>query len=300
MKEQQRHPALCSHSSQSQLRINYTVFPQVIAGIHKRHFLTTCLRSGDMATNVELDWNFFSCCLCLDPLKDPVTTACGHSYCSQCIEDHWDVEEEKGIFSCPQCRTAFAPRPVLMKSTMLADLMETLEKNGLLQVHTDQCFAAAEDVACDVCTGRKLKAFKSCLVCRASYCNPHLQPHRHSSAFERHKLVDPTRDFQDICTQHKEKMELLSKAEPLSRCRFCSVNEHREQRHLACFHRDYQPMIARELIEGRIKDREMDLKELQWEMRSIEDSAGQVVDEQEKILSQLEKLLSQKFYEVAD
>ncbi len=115
----------------------------------------------------------FLCPVCLDLLKDPVTIQCGHSYCKSCITDCWNEEDEKRVYSCPQCRQTFSPRPILGKNTILAEMVEKLKKTKL----SADCDAGAGDMPCDGCTGRKYKAVKSCLVCQESYCQTHCERH---------------------------------------------------------------------------------------------------------------------------
>uniref|UniRef100_A0A3Q1GBT3 RING-type domain-containing protein n=1 Tax=Acanthochromis polyacanthus TaxID=80966 RepID=A0A3Q1GBT3_9TELE len=198
---------------------------------------------------VQLDRETFSCSVCLDLLKDPVTLSCGHSYCTKCIKTHWDGEDEKRIYSCPQCRQTFTPRPVLMKNTMLAVLVEELKKTGLQAA--DHCYAGDEDVACDVCTGRKLKASKSCLVCLASFCEKHLQPHYDSPPFQKHKLVEPSKKLQEnICSGQDEVKKMFCRTEHKGHNTVSAAAERmKKQKELE---------VSRQNIQQRIQDREKD------------------------------------------
>lgn len=102
----------------------------------------------------------FSCSICLDVLKNPVTLHCGHSYCMDCINGCFDQEDQSGIYSCPQCRHTFNPRPVLKKNTVLVDLMVKMSVRAQSNMRVKD-EAGPGDVECDFCTVRKLKAVKS-------------------------------------------------------------------------------------------------------------------------------------------
>ncbi|MGH0134100.1 UNVERIFIED_CONTAM: hypothetical protein FKN15_042636 [Acipenser sinensis] len=179
-----------------------------------------------MASNLWSE-DQFSCSVCLDILKDPVTTACGHSYCMGCIKNCWDQTDHTGVYSCPQCRETFTPRPDLCRNTMLAEVVEKLKKTGL-NPPPAQSYAGPGDVPCDFCTGRKFKAVKSCLMCLASYCETHVKPHYEGAAFKRHKLINAIGNLeQQLCAEHQKFLEVFCRTDQTCVCMLCTQDEHR-------------------------------------------------------------------------
>ncbi|XP_076011011.1 tripartite motif-containing protein 16-like [Genypterus blacodes] len=243
------------------------------------------------------------CSVCLDLLKEPVTIPCGHSYCMRCIGNFWDGEVAKGIYSCPQCRQTFTPRPVLVKNTMLADLVEELRNRELQAAPDDGCYAGPADVGCDSCTGRKLKAIKSCLVCLVSYCEKHLQPHYNSPGFKNHKLAEPSKKLQDnICSNHDEVMKMFCRTDRQCICYLCSVDEHKGHDIVtaAAARTEMQRELgeSQQKVQQKIQDRKKDVTVLQQEVEAIDRSADEAVRDSEKLFTQLICLIVERSSEV--
>ncbi|XP_053332744.1 E3 ubiquitin/ISG15 ligase TRIM25-like [Clarias gariepinus] len=168
----------------------------------------------------------FVCSVCLDLLKDPVTLACGHSYCMVCINNCWDQEAIKGFYSCPQCRDHLYQRPVLRRNTILAEVINELKKTEAAS--SAHCYAAPGDVACDFCTGKKLKAIKSCLMCMTSFCETHLKPHLELLALKKHTLIEASLKLQDkACSQHGKLLDFYCRSDQKCICSLCVLDNHK-------------------------------------------------------------------------
>ncbi|XP_043954685.1 tripartite motif-containing protein 16-like [Gambusia affinis] len=249
------------------------------------------------------DWQEkISCSICLDFLKDPVTIACGHSYCMICIKQSWDTDEKK-VCKCPQCRITFTPRPVLVKNVILAELVEDLKKTGLQTAPADHCYAGPEDVACDVCTGRKMKAVKSCLVCLNSFCENHLETHDDDPELKKHKLVNPSKEsLHSICSRHDEVMKIFCRTDQQCICYLCLMDEHKGHETVPAAaemaEKKKKLHLTRNQIQRNIQDQEKDVKLLQQEVEAINHSANKAVEDSEKIFTELIRLLQKRSSDV--
>ncbi|KAF7692407.1 hypothetical protein HF521_010017 [Silurus meridionalis] len=249
---------------------------------------------------VFLEHDQFNCSICLDVLKDPVTVPCGHSYCKACIKGYWDQDDYLGVYGCPQCRQSFTPRPVLGRNTMLADVVEKLKQTAIRAAsapkaepsEAETSEAEPGEVPCDVCTGNRSLAVRSCLVCLASYCEDHLKPHYESAAFQKHRLTAPTSSLQDsLCPRHDKLLEVFCKTEQRCICYLCLTDEHKGHDTVLASTEISEKKDAlaetQRKFQQRIEEREKDLEELRRATQSLTRSAKAALEESERIFTEL-------------
>ncbi|CDQ80514.1 unnamed protein product [Oncorhynchus mykiss] len=158
----------------------------------------------------------FLCSICLDVFTEPVSIQCGHNFCIACIRKYWDGNE---MCQCPMCKKTFYKRPDLFINTFISEMAAH---------SSDQLPAKTGEVSCDICTGMKLKALKSCLVCQTSYCETHLEPHQRVPALKRHKLIKPVENLEDrMCKKHDRLLELFCRTDQTCVCQFCTEAKHK-------------------------------------------------------------------------
>ncbi|XP_069619145.1 E3 ubiquitin/ISG15 ligase TRIM25-like [Ranitomeya imitator] len=159
------------------------------------------------------------CSICMDIYDDPVTLRCGHNFCLDCIDQNLNVQEESGVYSCPECREEFEERPTLMRNITLCNVVE-----NFLSTHPHQ--EEITGIRCAYCVDSPLPAVKTCLTCEASLCDKHLRIH---SKGPEHVLTDPTTSLETRkCSVHHELLKYYCTVDAACVCvSCCLIGEHK-------------------------------------------------------------------------
>ncbi|XP_027031907.1 tripartite motif-containing protein 16-like [Tachysurus fulvidraco] len=241
--------------------------------------------------SISVDQDQFSCPVCLGLLNDPVSIPCGHSFCKVCINGFWDLEDVKGVYSCPQCKETFTPRPVLLRNNMLTEVVDKV-KTELQAASSAHCYAGPGDVECDFCTMRKHKAVMSCLVCLVSFCDDHLKPHYQSPAFRKHKLIEACAELQEkICSEHDKLMEIYCRTDQSFICYLCTIDKHKGHDTVSAkaerIEKQNELKEEQMKFQQRIQETQKKVQELKQTLESAMTHSQAAVDDSERIFSEL-------------
>ncbi|KAL0964933.1 hypothetical protein UPYG_G00274620 [Umbra pygmaea] len=179
------------------------------------------------SSSSDLSEEQFLCSICLDVFTEPVSIPCGHNFCKACIRTYWDSND---LCQCPMCKKIFDKRTDLSINTLISELADHFRKSTQVEDTSspDECPSILIEVFCDICTGTKLKALKSCLMCLTSYCETHLEPHHTAPVLKKHKLMEPVKNLEEkMCKKHGRLLELFCRTDQMCLCVFCWKSDHK-------------------------------------------------------------------------
>ncbi|CAI5657367.1 unnamed protein product [Oreochromis niloticus] len=245
----------------------------------------------------------FLCSICLDVFTDPVTTPCGHNFCKTCISQHWDMNQS---CQCPMCKETFSTRPQLRVNTFISEMVAQFRREAQQKASSsssEQQAAKPGEVPCDVCTGTRLKALKSCLVCQTSYCQTHLEPHLTVKRLKRHQLIDAVENLEGrMCTKHDKLLELFCKTDQTCVCMLCSVLDHKNHEFVP-LREEYEGKKA-ELekteaeIQQMIQKRRLKIQEITESVKMSKDAADRLKAEGVQVFTALMESVERRLKEL--
>lgn len=213
------------------------------------------------------------CSVCLQVFTNPVTTPCGHNYCQACINKYWDnaLNDDLSMCTCPVCNNIFFSRPHLQVNTILSVL--ALQINKSVKVATpDSKFSNKEGVLCDVCYSEKDLAVQSCLMCLASFCKQHLEPHLRLVGQRSHILVEPEKNLDHImCKTHNKITELYCRTDNICICVLCIKTDHRSHK-VVSLEEEYEAVMAKK--DEALKSIRTRIQLIRDRIRECENSVG--------------------------
>ncbi|XP_068451728.1 E3 ubiquitin-protein ligase TRIM21-like [Clinocottus analis] len=255
------------------------------------------------AVNCLLSEDQFLCSICLDVFTDPVSTPCGHNFCKNCITEHWNTNNQN---MCPMCKKVFTTRPELHINTFITEMVSQFRHSAQQKASSsssEQQESKPGEVPCDVCTGTKLKALKSCLVCLASYCETHLEPHLTMSGLKRHQLMDPVENLEGrMCMKHDKPLELFCRTDQTCVCMLCTVLDHK-MHNVVPLKEEYEgKKVELEKTEAEIQEmiqkRRLKIQEVKRIVKLSEEDADREKAEGVQVFTDLKESVERKLKEL--
>ncbi|XP_078082105.1 tripartite motif-containing protein 16 [Mustelus asterias] len=138
-----------------------------------------------------------------------------------------EVVQEAEVLEQPESEAKLEPIKDFEKELTCKLDTEFECESAMENAQSEDIVTDPDDVACDSCIDKKLKAAKSCLTCMVSYCENHLRPHLENAAFKNHKLIDPRKDIeQGKCSLHEQYLEFFCKNDQSCICKECTLEKH--------------------------------------------------------------------------
>uniref|UniRef100_A0A8B9BA54 E3 ubiquitin/ISG15 ligase TRIM25-like n=2 Tax=Anser brachyrhynchus TaxID=132585 RepID=A0A8B9BA54_9AVES len=180
-----------------------------------------------------------TCPICLGLYRSPVSLACGHSFCKECIQEALRCCPHS-LFSCPLCNTQAVPPTELQPNIQLRNVVQKFvdtcgqdsthgeeEKHQVQREEMEESSGQQnEEVMCDFCLEKPLPAVKTCLSCETSLCQAHLDKHSTKASLKDHVLVEPS-DVHVLaerrCRQHGKLLECYCVTDSVCVCALCCV-----------------------------------------------------------------------------
>ncbi|KAI9533646.1 hypothetical protein NQZ68_021181 [Dissostichus eleginoides] len=220
------------------------------------------------------------CSICLDGFTEPVSTPCGHNYCKHCITGYWD---RITLIQCPLCKKRFRKRPQLQVNTEFRDILKHFNH---MKVNGDEDIAKPGEVPCDICVDLKLKAKKTCMVCLALYCQPHLEPHHRVKTLKKHQLIEPVSNLEDrVCKKHDKMLEFFCDVDQKCVCFMCLKDIHAS--HLAV------------PLEQAFRDKKGQLSRVTSKIKIIENTKSRNIQEIKYLVERTKKESEKELADIA-
>ncbi|XP_049435772.1 E3 ubiquitin-protein ligase TRIM47-like isoform X3 [Epinephelus fuscoguttatus] len=214
---------------------------------------------------IPVKMNRLCCRICSEVLRNPATVPCGHNFCMQCIQGHWDRDERKDRhYSCPECGRKSPSRPQLIRNTTLADLVRDTKR-------------------CD---------------------DGSTEERRQSGPSKRPRSCTETSAGSGVCVKHSSPLDIYCCTDEQIICAMCAAAEHRghtigsvrEERR----RRQEELKNVQKKSKQILQKQEKKSKNMEWTLEQIQDEARETRDYCESILVSVIDCLQRHYMSVRE